>query len=243
MSKAHKQATNVEKEKKKKKDNNFFICETERNNNDNFNIFFITDTIPLRTTKKSYFNKKNINNKEIDLIENNKKNPNIDVLLLIQSSRKETNNNHNQKSGIESYLSKGKTYYNNFPFTKTEHNMNYFDKISDETYANYVLDLKLTKYEIKGNKSFKGYINKLQELEKIYAQNKLNADGNNDELLKKMGKKLTDGKIDMYSDKKTKIEIEKIKDKKDSSCLGKIKNYIKYLMSCCKKKKRKAKSK
>ena len=83
----------------------------------------------------------------------------------------------------------------------------------------------------------------LEELEKIYAQNKLNADGNNDELLKKMGKKLTDGKINMYSDKKTKIEIEKIKDKKDSSCLGKIKNYIKYLMSCCKKKKRKAKSK
>lgn len=159
---------NIAKKKRKIKDNNFFICETERNNNDNFNNFFITDTIPLRTTKKSYFNKKNINNKEIDLIENNKKNPNIDVLLLIQSSRKETNNNHNQKSGIESYLSKGKTYYNNFPFTKTEHNMNYFDKISDETYANYVLDLKLTKYEIKGNKSFKGYINKLQE-QKIYS--------------------------------------------------------------------------
>lgn len=83
----------------------------------------------------------------------------------------------------------------------------------------------------------------LEELEQIYSKNKLNSDGNNDEFLKKMGKKLTDGKINMYSDKKTKIEIEKIKDKKDSWCFSKTKGCIRYIMNCCKKKKKKVKTK
>ena len=82
----------------------------------------------------------------------------------------------------------------------------------------------------------------LEDLERIYARNKLNAEGNNDELLKKMGKKLTDGKINMYSDKKTTIEIEKVENNiiwKKFNCLYKIKKYFKYyILNCCKKKKR-----
>ena len=85
----------------------------------------------------------------------------------------------------------------------------------------------------------------LEDLERIYARNKLNAEGNNDELLKKMGKKLTDGKINMYSDKKTTIEIEKVENNiiwKKFNCLYKIKKYFKYyFLNCCKKKKRKRK--
>ena len=83
----------------------------------------------------------------------------------------------------------------------------------------------------------------LEELEEIYSLNKLNAEGNNDELLKKMGKKLTNGRINMYSDKKTSFEIEKIKNSNQSgwTCFEKIKKGISYLKNCCKKKKRKKK--
>ena len=83
----------------------------------------------------------------------------------------------------------------------------------------------------------------LEELEEIYSLNKLNAEGNNDELLKKMGKKLTNGRINMYSDKKTSIEIAKIKKSNQSGwgCFEKIKKGISYLKNCCKKKKRKKK--
>ena len=83
----------------------------------------------------------------------------------------------------------------------------------------------------------------LEELEAIYSLNKLNAEGNNDELLKKMGKKLTDGKINMYSDKKTSIEIEKVKNsnKLGWGCFDKIKKGLRYLRNCCKRKKRKRK--
>ena len=74
----------------------------------------------------------------------------------------------------------------------------------------------------------------LEDLEKIYAKNKLNAEGNNDELLKKMGKKLTDGKINMYSDKKMNIKIENKEKTSKFECFNKIKNYF---LNCCKKKK------
>ena len=84
----------------------------------------------------------------------------------------------------------------------------------------------------------------LEELERIYAKNKLNADGNNDELLKKMGRKLANGKINMYSDKKSTIEIEKVESAKKWNifeCLNKIKRLFKYFSNCCKKKKSKRK--
>jgi tetratricopeptide (TPR) repeat protein len=80
----------------------------------------------------------------------------------------------------------------------------------------------------------------LEDLERIYARNKLNAEGNNDELLKKMGKKLTDGKINMYEDKKMNIEIEKVENNNKWNkyeCVKNIKKCFKYFWSCCKKKK------
>ena len=81
----------------------------------------------------------------------------------------------------------------------------------------------------------------LEELEAIYAQNKLNAEGNNDELLKKMGRKLTGGRINMYSDKKSTFEIEKIKTENKLGCFYKIKRWIRNLKKCCRKRKTKRK--
>jgi hypothetical protein len=81
----------------------------------------------------------------------------------------------------------------------------------------------------------------LEELEKIYSINKINAEGNYNELLKKMGKKLIGGKINMYSDKKTSINIEKANNENKLGFCGKIKRGIRYLLRCCKKKKLKKK--
>ena len=81
----------------------------------------------------------------------------------------------------------------------------------------------------------------LEELEKIYSINKTNAEGNYDEFLKKMGRKLTGGKINMYSDKKTSINIEKANNENKLGFCGKIKRGIRYLLRCCKKKKLKKK--
>ena len=81
----------------------------------------------------------------------------------------------------------------------------------------------------------------LEELEKIYEKNKLNADGNNDEFLKKMGRKLANGKINMYSDKKTTIEIEKVENTKkwyNFQLLNKIKKCFRKLVGCCKKRRK-----
>ena len=61
----------------------------------------------------------------------------------------------------------------------------------------------------------------LKELEKIYEVNKLNAEENNGEFLRKMGKKLKIGKINLYEDKKIKIEIET--EKTDTANIGYIK--------------------
>ena len=61
----------------------------------------------------------------------------------------------------------------------------------------------------------------LEALEKIYEVNKLNAEGNNGEFLRKMGKKLKIGKINIYEDKKIKIEIET--EKTDNANIGYIK--------------------
>ena len=81
----------------------------------------------------------------------------------------------------------------------------------------------------------------LEELEKIYSINKLNAEGNNDELLKKMGRKLIGGKINMYSDKKININIEKETYGNKLGFCYKIKRCFRYLWNCCKKKKLKKK--
>ena len=77
----------------------------------------------------------------------------------------------------------------------------------------------------------------LEELEKIYEINKLNSERNNGEFLRKMGRKLRDGKINMYNDKKSQIEIEKEKEK-NIGYFSRIKNYLRNLVTCCCKKKK-----
>ena len=76
----------------------------------------------------------------------------------------------------------------------------------------------------------------LEELEKIYDINKLNSEGNNGEFLRKMGRKLRDGKINMYSDKPSNIQIQE--ENPALGIIGKIKNCLYNLICCCKKKKK-----
>ena len=85
-----------------------------------------------------------------------------------------------------------------------------------------------------------GGTQELEELEKIYEINKLNSEGNNGEFLRKMGRKLRDGKINMYNDKKSKKEIEKDNDKEKmkDGYFSKFKNYLRYLITCCRSKKK-----
>lgn len=105
--------------------------------------------------------------------------------------------------------------------------------------------LKKADYQLEELEKLIGGTPELEELEKIYEVNKLNAEGNNGEFLRKMGRKLKTGKINMYEDKKTKIEIEK--EKTDNANIGyikKIKNYLYgFISSCCKKRKIKKKNK
>lgn len=105
--------------------------------------------------------------------------------------------------------------------------------------------LKKADYQLEELEKLIGGTPELEELEKIYEVNKLNSEGNNGEFLRKMGRKLKTGKINMYGDKKTKIEIEAEKtDKTDIGYIKKIKNYLYGLISsCCKKRKNKRKSK
>ena len=109
-----------------------------------------------------------------------------------------------------------------------------------KTYTKKVLEID--KDNIKANcRLCLANIPELEELEKIYEKNKLNADGNNDEFLKKMGRKLANGKINMYSDKKTTIEIEKVENTKkwyNFQLLNKIKKCFRKLVGCCKKRRK-----
>ena len=105
--------------------------------------------------------------------------------------------------------------------------------------------LKKADYQLEGLEKVIGGTPELEELEKIYEVNKLNSEGNNGEFLRKMGRKLKTGKINMYEDKKTKIEIEAEKtDKVNIGFIKKIKNCLYGLISsCCKKRKIKKKNK
>ena len=105
--------------------------------------------------------------------------------------------------------------------------------------------LKKADYQLEELEKLIGGTPELEELEKIYEVNKLNSEGNNGEFLRKMGKKLKTGKINMYEDKKTKIEIEAVKtDNVNIGYIIKIKNYLYGLISsCCKKRKIKKKNK
>ena len=152
------------KEKKKIQHINDIICKTDKNYSEK--KLFKTEISFLTTKKDKKINKyylKNKNDNKTNIKENNKKDSNIDVLLLFQSERNQSkmqNNNSNKKLNIESYLTKEKTYYNNYRHSKTEQNGNTLEKTSEE-YASYVFDNKLSKYE--QSKSFREYIYKLNE--------------------------------------------------------------------------------
>ena len=71
----------------------------------------------------------------------------------------------NEGMRIDSYLSKGKSYYKNYSYTTiTEQNKNFIDKTSEE-YSNFVFNIKMSKYDKK--KTQKDYISKLNE-QKVY---------------------------------------------------------------------------
>ena len=159
------------KKKAKEQYDNNFICKTDRNIREKG--FFITDFSTLTTKNnrkknKYYFNIKNNKNKKIvsqtDKKENITKDDSIKVLLLIQSSRNQDQTNYNnEKTSIESYLSKGKTYdrnYRNISYAQTEQNKHLLNRTSEKYSAN-VLEIKLSKY--KKHLSVKDYISKLYE--------------------------------------------------------------------------------
>ena len=109
-------------------------------------------------------------------------------------------------------------------------------------YANIKLGhLKKADHQLEDLEKLIGGTPELEELEKIYEINKLNSEGNNGEFLKRMGRKLRDGKINMYSDKKSEIKIEK--EKTSEGFMTKIKNMLSFICRCCRKKKIKKKIK
>ena len=109
-------------------------------------------------------------------------------------------------------------------------------------YANIKLGhLKKADHQLEDLEKLIGGTPELEELEKIYEINKLNSEGNNGEFLKRMGRKLRDGKINMYSDKKSEIKIEK--EKTSEGFMTKIKNMLGFICRCCRKKKIKKKIK
>jgi hypothetical protein len=145
----------IYKKKAKSQKNKNIICRTDRNCRDK-NLFMtevsnlLSKNIKEMKTTENSFRKK---------IKENKKEPNIDLLLLIQSERNQNETNIiNNNKRIESYLSKGKSYNRNYSYTViTEQNKNLIDKTSEE-YLNYVFNIKMSKYE--KNQSHKDYISK-----------------------------------------------------------------------------------
>ena len=158
------------KKKTKFKVENNLVCKTERNFREK--DLFKAEISSLTTKNKRKINKyyfKNNNSKKANTNNNITKDKDINVLLLIQNSRnqKEISDNNNifltnPKLNIESYLSKDKPYERNYSYAyaQTEQNKNFWDKTSEE-YANYVYEIKRSKYD--NNLSFKDYINKLHE--------------------------------------------------------------------------------
>ena len=158
----------LNKKKKKVQYKKDLFCKTERNYNEK-NLFKteITSLTSKYNKTNNIFDLNNLSNdKEII-----RKDSNVNVLLLIQSSRNETNkdknktdNNKNLKLNIESYLNKKNKSYKNYAYTQTTRNKNFLNKDSDE-YTNYISTIKHSKYN--NNISLKDYINKIHQ-EKIY---------------------------------------------------------------------------
>ena len=154
--------------KEQYRNRNELFCKTDRNFRDK--DFFMTDISTLKTSKNRKNNQIQFNSEKINMTDRNekiRKDSNIAVLLLIQSSRNQDSkdNNINSKLNIENYLNKEKTKYKDYSFIKTEQNKNYWDRITSEEYAKNVLDAKLSQYD--KSVSYRDYLNKLNE-QKIY---------------------------------------------------------------------------
>ena len=154
--------------KEQYRNRNELFCKTSRNFRDK--DFFMTDISTLKTSKNRKNNQIQFNSEKINMTDRNekiRKDSNIAVLLLIQSSRNQDSkdNNINSKLNIENYLNKEKTKYKDYSFIKTEQNKNYWDRITSEEYAKNVLDAKLSQYD--KSVSYRDYLNKLNE-QKIY---------------------------------------------------------------------------
>ena len=154
--------------KEQYRNRNELFCKTDRNFRDK--DFFMTDISTLKTSKNRKNNQIQFNSEKINMTDRNekiRKDSNIAVLLLIQSSRNQDSkdNNINSKLNIEIYLNKEKTKYKDYSFIKTEQNKNYWDRITSEEYAKNVLDAKLSQYD--KSVSYRDYLNKLNE-QKIY---------------------------------------------------------------------------
>ena len=146
------------KSKSEKKKN--IVCQTDRNNR-NKNLF-ITEISALLSKNIKKMNKTGNNFK---LKANDDKNePNIDTLLLIQSERNQDKTD-NDNTRMDSYINRDRPNYKNYSYTNPEQNINLMDKTSTE-YSNYVFNIKISKYE--KNQSHKDYISKLNE-KKIYS--------------------------------------------------------------------------
>ena len=146
------------KSKSEKKKN--IVCQTDRNNR-NKNLF-ITEISALLSKNIKKMNKTGNNFK---LKANDDKNePNIDTLLLIQSERNQDKTD-NDNTRMDSYINRDRPNYKNYSYTNPEQNINLMDKTSIE-YSNYVFNIKISKYE--KNQSHKDYISKLNE-KKIYS--------------------------------------------------------------------------
>jgi len=148
--------------KEQYRNRNELFCKTDRNFRDK--DFFMTDISTLKTSKNRKNNQIQFNSEKINMTDRNekiRKDSNIAVLLLIQSSRNQDSKDNN----INSKLNKEKTKYKDYSFIKTEQNKNYWDRITSEEYAKNVLDAKLSQYD--KSVSYRDYLNKLNE-QKIY---------------------------------------------------------------------------
>ena len=208
----------IYKKKAKSQKNKNIICRTDRNCRDK-NLFMtevsnlLSKNIKEMKTTENSFRKK---------AKENKKEPNIDLLLLIQSERNQNETNIiNNNKRIESYLSKGKSYNRNYSYTViTEQNKNLIDKTSEE-YLNYVFNIKLSKYE--KNQSHKDYISKLNE-----KKNYLHVSKAKTERIKRL-EEAHKNQIEFYKDSIN--SFKKSKKLLENDYINKIGDYTRFISS------------
>ena len=208
--------------KEQYRNRNELFCKTDRNFRDK--DLFMTEISTLKTNNNKKNNKIQFSFENINMTDRNekiRKDSNIAVLLLIQSSRNQDSkdNNNNSKLNIENYLNKEKTKYKNYSFIKTEQNKNYWDKVTTEEHAKNVLHAKLSQYD--RNASFKDYICKLHE-QQIYDY----TSRAKTERLKRL-EEAYQSQVEFYKD--SIISFQKSKKLLENDFSNKITDYTKYI--------------